>query len=193
MKERLNFSPKPFKTGQAPLVLLWLANLAVLIAMAGSIYYWNELRTENFSAHQEIDALEEQQRESAGRHQQLIQDLETINVKAYRKRVLQFHKIQTAYETHWGRLLDDLGSILPEDVRIVSLAPVITETRGYEEEETIIKLTAEARTKEAQLAFIRTLQGQVSFRDVRFETEEYSRDGVAVFFEIHFTHRPGRS
>lgn len=193
MKERLNFAPAPFPRRSPAKILLWLANLVCFLAVISLVVYWNSLRGDNASIHQQIDGLEQEQRTIADRHKLLTERLEEIDVPTYRKKVLQFHQIQSAYRTHWGRLLDDLGEHLPEDVRITSLIPVSTSTRPTRttaRDNTVIQLRGEARTKEAQLDFIRTLQDQPAFDNVRFENEDYDHGGVAVMFEILFTHRP---
>ena len=189
MKQRLNFSPKPFRTREGMLLLFWASNLVLILALAGSVQYWLGLRERNSSAHREIDALKQARQSLVEDHRRLARELDGIDLKNYRKRTNQFYEIQTAYHTQWGRLLDDLSAILPDDVRIISLAPNASAGRN-EDEGTIMKLSGEARTKSAQLKFIRTLQEQPAFGDVRFETEEYDRDGLAVSFELRFTHRP---
>ena len=190
MKQRLNFSPAPFTSGSSPVAMLWLLNLALIVALGFTVVYWNNLRKQNRAAHDQIDQLHSRQQTIAGTHEDQISELERIDVRAYREQVRQFHRIQTAWQTNWGQLLDDLGEILPEDVRIISLAPAATVNRSREQNRaTVISLSAEARNKEAQLVFIRALQEHQLFHDVRFENEEYDRSDVAVAFEIRFTHK----
>lgn len=193
MKQRLNFSPRPFPARRTPVAALMLLNLLLFLCLAGSIWYWLNLRNENRAVHDRIDTLKQDQRTVAGSHGDYVKELERIDIAQYKKDIRQYHNIQKAYETHWGRLLDDLGAILPEDVRIVRLTPTSGARDRDKNEEAIIRLSAEARNKEAQLNFIRKLQEQPGFEDVRFESELYrDRGDVAVAFDIRFTHRPGK-
>ena len=189
MRTRLNFSPAPFQFGHGALVLLWCLNLLLLAGVLTALVYWQSLRRENASSHQRIDALTASQADIAARNERLVRELDAIDIKEYRKKVTQFHEIQTAFETHWGRLLDDLGELLPDDVRIISLRPRNAQMAGRERQ-TRLRLAGEARTKEAQSKFIKTLQSRPAFEDVRLEAESYDRTGVALAFELVFAYRP---
>ena len=193
MKQRLNFSPAPFTSGRSPIAGLWLLNVLLVAALAFVLFYWSNLRQQNRTAHDQIDQLRGQQQQIVDQHQDRIRELERIDVRAYRKQVGQFYRIQTAWQTDWGALLDDLGEILPPDVRIVSLEPSATISRNRNQDRNdVINLKAESRNKEAQLTFIRALQEHKDFQDIRFEIEEYDRSDVAVAFEIRFSHKPVR-
>jgi len=192
MKQQLNFSPHPFQTRPMPLAVLMLFNLGLALFLLGSIWYWFGLRNENQAVHNQIGELKARQRTVVGGHEDFVRELETINIGEYKKNVRQYHGIQVAYQTHWGRLLDDLGTILPEDVRIVRMTPTSEARNKDKSQETVIHLSAQARNKASQLAFIRKLQERPSFHDIRFESETYGQGEVMVSFEIRFTHRPGK-
>lgn len=185
----LNFSPKPFQEAGGLFVVLWLVNLLLAVAFAGSIWFWLQLKDRNGADHRKIDGLKSRQREISRNHDARVREIEELDVKSYRKQVLQYHGIQTAFSTHWARLLDDLGTLLSEDVRLVSLRPGSSTSRKLEKN-TRLNLRGEARTKKAQLDFIRTLQKEPAFRNLRFETEEYLEGDVALVFEITFSYKP---
>ena len=190
MKGQLNFSPKPFRFKEKGLVLFWLLNCGLLILLAVSFLYWLQLREKNISAHGELDGLRDRQQQIVANHENLLTELESVNLNAYRKKVRQFHGIQAAFETHWGTLLDDLGQILPEDVRIVSLKPVYTGKPEGRSQNTL-KLTAEARHKKAQLSFVEAMQGERGFDQILIESEDYDQGTVALVFELSFSYQPG--
>ncbi len=190
MKNRLNFSPRPFPASRGGAAALWLLNLALLAGLIASLVYWSALRRQNQSAHRQIDDLKTAQRDAAGQRESMIRELRALNLREYAQKVDQFHRIQAAYGTHWGRLLDDIGAALPDDVRVVSLRPVAL--RGNRAGgETPLQLSAEARVKQAQLDFIRALQDHGAFHGVRLEREEYDQTGVAVAFDLALAYRPG--
>ena len=185
MKQRLNFSPQPFQNRHSALWILWPLNLLLMLCLVVSLWYWAQLRGRNRDAHRDIAAVRSQQQDVADQQADMARRLEAIDMKRYRKQVAQFHEIQATVQTHWGRLMDRLGELLPEDVRILRLAPAY---RGDDGGGVNLALTAEARNKQAQLRFIETLQQAPAFGGVRFQSEQYlDREGVAVAFEITFT------
>ena len=190
MRGQLNFSPKPFRLKEKGLVLFWLFNCGLLILLAVSFFYWLQLREKNVSAHGVLDGLRDRQQQIVANHENLLAELESVNLNAYRKKVRQFHGIQAAFETHWGTLLDDLSQILPEDVRIVSLKPVYTGKQEGRSQNTL-KLTAEARHKKAQLSFVESLQRESVFDQILIESEDYDQGTVALVFELSFSYQPG--
>lgn len=190
MKERLNFSPRPFRTRAPLLLVLWVTNLLLAAALVLTLWHWKGLRDQNSHAHDQIDTLKGKQQDLARQNDETVRNLEQVDIKSYRKRVRQFYEIQAAFQTHWGMLLDQLGTLLPEDVRLRELRPMTVRSDKAVRERRI-HLTAEARNKEAQLAFIRTLQTDAAFHSVSFESETYRKEGVALLFEISFDYRPG--
>lgn len=190
MKSRLNFSPEPFREGPGYLIAIWVANLLLVLLLGWSLWHWSGLRDQNASAHAAVDDLKNRQQAVADQHQGVVTELENVDMKNYRKTIRQFHEIQSAFQTHWGSLLDDLAGILPEDVRVLTLRPAFS-SRSQKNKSTVLHLTAEARNKEAQLALISALNERDDFTDIRFEAEDYDQTDVALVFEITFAYRPG--
>jgi len=190
VKQRLNFSPRPFRERDPRIVFFWLLNLVLLVCLLGTAWYWNQTRTDNRAAHQRLEALRREQRQLAESHRDTVETLEQINLQQYRKDLGLFHGIQIAFGTHWGTLLDDLSAVMNEDVRLTSLRP----SRGRNREAgdaTLLYLVGQARTKDAQLDLIRTLQKHALFGDVRFVEERYLEGDLSLEFEISFTYRGG--
>lgn len=191
MKERLNFSPKPFRERSRNLMLLWLVNLILLVAIAWSLQYWRGLHQSNAATHASIADIQAEQRAVGEDYSRALASLSDLDTREYLKQVTQFHSIQNAFRTHWGRLLDDLSDILPEDVRILRMRPSLSAAarRGGSDDTTILEMEGQARYKDAQLAFIKALQEHAAFENVRFQTETYDIDGVAVQFILSLSFR----
>lgn len=187
---RLNFSPKPFRTKGGPLLGLWVLNAVLIAALAIGVWHWQGLRGQNASAHGDIDALEAKQAEIAAENEDAVTWMEGVDMKTYRKQVRQFHEIQMAFGTNWGKLLDQLAVLLPDDVRMRELRPISARGRGSVRQQRI-HLVAEARSKEAQLDFVSTLQEDATIQQVTFESEVYREEGIALVFEISFSYQPG--
>lgn len=188
MKSRLNFSPQPFRDSSNLPLTLWVLNLVLLVALLGSAWYWLSLRGDNAQMHEQLSQLRGDQTVVAGDHAESVSELESIDLKDYRKTVQLYHSIQTGFDTRWGALLDDLGALVNDDVRIVSLRPMRGSSDREAQTATLISMSGEARNKEAQLALVRTLQADSRFDHVRFETEEYLDGDPALAFDISFAY-----
>jgi len=187
LRGRLNFAPRPFHQTTRSGALLWLLNLVLLAALVASFLYWQGLRRENASAHDQISRMKQRQQAIIDDHEKIVRELEEIDLRDYQKMIRQFGDVQASFSTNWGRLLDDLGSLLPNDVRIVSLKPGFGAGANQTNRHTV-RLTGEARNKKAQLAFVSTLQEKPDFGEVQFESETYGADRLV--FEISFTYLP---
>lgn len=189
MKNRLNFAPKPFLFRDRKVYALWLLNLAALGLLGFLGWSWWHLRSKNEAAHASLRDLQRQQTEHVERHGDILKQLGSVDLRDYRRQMRLFQGIQTAFSTQWGPLLDQIGSMLPEDVRMLELKPT-QGTRRSSDDTVIIQMRGEARTKKAELAFLEALDQAPNFSDVAFESENYEKPDVAVTFEIQFTYRP---
>jgi Tfp pilus assembly protein PilN len=189
VKRRLNFSSRPFGGVERGLPLLWALNALLLAALIFTAWRWQELRSRNSDAHAALDRVRGQQRSVAAEHEAILTRLEGVDVRSYRIDLLRYHAIQTALATEWGKLLDELGELLPEDVRLVRVRPGQTRLDDPGAANTI-ELDAESRTKEAQLAFVGALQARPGFEQVAFLDESYDQTGVAVAFSLSFRFQP---
>lgn len=189
MSDRLNFSPQPFRSRNAPLVALWALNLALLVGIGFCVWFWFGLRDRNQATHEDIDRLKAKQATLSQQNNEALRVLQGIDTKTYRSQVRLFHEIQSAFQTHWGKMLDELAVVMPEDVRLKELRPLSARGEGGVRE-TKIHLLAEARNKQAQLDFIRALQAHKAFQKLSLESETYGGE-VAVAFEISFDYTGG--
>ncbi len=189
MSDRLNFSPQPFRSRSALLLAFWVLNLALLVAVGACAWFWLDLREHNQDTHDDIDRLKSKQHELGQQNDQALKILQGIDTKTYRTQVRLFYEIQTAFQTHWGKMLDQLAEVMPEDVRLRELRPLSARGDGGVRE-TKIHLLAEARNKQAQLDFIRALQAHQAFQKLSLESESYGGE-VAVAFELSFDYTGG--
>jgi Tfp pilus assembly protein PilN len=80
----------------------------------------------------------------------------------------------------WTDLLSRLEEVLPADVRLTSIAPVITHG------EISLNLTAIARSHEAGLAFVSRLEGHGDFKDVYPESASQSPEGEQFHYRVGY-------
>ena len=189
MRHRLNFAPKPFLFRDPRLVGVWLLNLLAVVCLIWLAMTWMGLRAKNSEAHGALRALQEERQALLDHHGSVVGKLEAIDLREYRKQMTQFQGIQTAFATQWGPLLDTIGALLPEDVRLLELKPAAR--ASYQSANSVtLQLQGEARTKDAELRFLEALDGSASFDQIVFLTEDYEQPGVAVTFEIQFNYQP---
>lgn len=191
MRYRLNFSPEPFLQRDARLMALWVLNIVAFAALLFGLMQWYQMRNRNAQVHASLADLREQQNELASTNEIIVERLEDLDVRSYEKDMARFRVIGDAFRTRWGHLLDELGTLLPPDVKIETLRSDTDRKRGNVRR--TFTLQGAARTKEAQLAFIEKLQAHEAFGDVAFASEDYQQNGVAVGFSIQFTYPQGGS
>jgi len=189
LKQRLNFAPNPFLHRHPLAMAIWTLNLLALLAIGWLGLRWYQLRAKNAEAHTSMGQLQQERQSLVDRHRDILAQLDAVNFSDYRRQMTLFQGIQTSFSTQWGPLLDTLGTLLPEDVRLLELKPG-TRPGGENTQTVLLQLRGEARTKDAELRFMEALDNQPEFSNVVFESETYDQPGVAVAFEIQFAYEP---
>nr|WP_320131388.1 PilN domain-containing protein [uncultured Holophaga sp.] len=118
-----------------------------------------------------------QTREMAGREVQLIADLKEIDVEQEAPRWKLAERILSERSLPWTRITSELERCLTEDVRIKSILRSKGGDRKVE-----IKIKGEARTREAEVAFMESLQKNPFFAQVVLEREA-ERQGGGIDFD----------
>lgn len=188
---RLNFSTRPFPFRDRVLTSFWTLNLVLAALVVLALIPWVHYRNKNQQAHQTLETISAERRETARDAESMLRTLEEMDLRVYRKKVDQFDDVQTALRTHWGPMLDTLSELLNEDTRILSLRPAQRGRNDRSRRETVIEVSAEARHKDAQIAFFQALQEHTAFENVFFSVESYEAGSDGVAFEITFTYLPG--
>ncbi len=185
MNHPLNFSPHPFRGHNPKLYGIWALNLGLLVAGIWAASVWLQLRGDNSQSHAQLSLLQTEEQQIAQDMSHALTKLGTINLKSYNKEMEQYGSIQQSLDSNWVQLLDDLASLVNEDVRIMRIQS--GEASG--QQDMPLTLRGESRNKDAQLQFIRAIQAHPSFRDVRFDLESY--DQSRIRFELRFAYRGG--
>lgn len=187
MKEHVNFSPEPFHNHRFVLVIVWCLNVVLMAGLVFSSVQWMRLNQNNRQAHRalaEIAAERHSYQDAVRRAEDAIDE---IDRDTYQKQIPEFQAIQSAFHSQWGSLLDDLGSLLGPDVRLVRLES--EESLNPQAKTMSMRLDGVCRHKTAELEFIRALQKHPAFENVRFEAEAYRQDrDQAIVFQIQFNY-----
>lgn len=176
----LNLAPRPTLWRQRHVELGWGllgVGTAVLILAAGLTgkAYWDARK-----AGQEAFLLTEEARKSAKREQQLLSQLAAFDVAKEAPRWRNAERILQERALPLSRLLAELEQCLPDGVRLKG----IQRSRGRDR--VMMKLRAEAKSREAEVAFIEALQQAPVFASVGLERES-ERQGAGWDFELSLT------
>src|SRR6266849_3599561 len=165
MKVRLNLATAPLETHRrfaagaalvgsiAVIALVWLSWHAYKARRADS-----ELRAERVQLEQRMDTLRRERRE-------LEQFFNRPDVLKVRDRSAFLNGLIEQRSFPWTKIFMDLERILPEGVRVVSIAPKMT-PNGVE-----VKLLVGANSDENKLKFLRALEGSRDFTRIQLLAE----------------------
>ena len=180
MSHPLNFSPKPFRGHNYWLYAIMSMNVMILALSLWTAWNGAQLRAENKQSHQQLAELQNEKAVVIASLNQALGDLGQVDIKNYDRQMEQYDSIHKAFNTEWVQLLNDLANLVNPDVRII---------RVQTSDSSQLSLRGSARTKEAQLSFIRALQSHSSFSRIRFDSETYAARNIT--FELQFAYRGG--
>ncbi|MEO8218156.1 MAG: hypothetical protein ABI718_13840 [Acidobacteriota bacterium] len=110
-----------------------------------------------------------------------------VNVKALKAETAFINEQIEARAFSWSRLLDDMESVQPKDVRLINLNPVV-DKNGM----TRLSISAVAKNHSSMIAFLRTLLSDSRF-DGPFPQGETVNDDGTISFVLNTGYRPKQS
>lgn len=175
----LNLSTRPFRPYRAANLGLF-AVLLILVAVSAVQFYGYQrystlaaaTREEERVYREEADRLSEQTRS-------LNQKMSRSNATAKLSEVEQLNQLLLRKSFSWTRLLANLEKLVPEDVRMVSLQPVVDEQGKI-----YLNMNVRGRTLADVTEFLKALENSKVFHDVALAVEE--KKGAAAG-EVEFT------
>jgi len=174
---KLNLAPPPSLWRRQHGALGWLALAlgGLSLALAGSLS-WRAYQQANRMG-REAFLLSRQTQEALARHSSIQAQLRAINVQKELPRWRLAERILVERSSPWSRLTAELERSLVQDVRIRTLQ----RSRGSDQQ-IVVKLKGEARTREAEAAFVESVQGNPFFAQLLLERES-ERQGGGIEFE----------
>ena len=171
----VNLASRPFSS-QAPVlrVAVLLGLLGLVLLVANGKLYWSYFSASGEEARTELVALEERIAEIESERVRLDREIAGYDLASMDAQV-EYLNLRIAERSFgWGRLFEDLGEVMPEDVRLERLSPRL----GHFEADTggvpvrvLLTIEGAARKDEALLDFIDAL-----FEHPRFEDPDPSRE-----------------
>lgn len=174
----LNLAPRPSLWRQRHVLLGWIAlgtGCAILMGAIG--FTWRAYHQANRAGRAAVSLTEETKR-AARQEQQIQASLLEIDVAREGARWKLAERILQERSLPWSRLTTELEQCMAPDMRLVNLQ----RTRGSAQQ-VVMKLKGEARTRQAEAAFVDALRNTPVFAQVTMERES-ERVGGGWDFEI---------
>lgn len=200
----IDLSARPF-VNRRPVVrlslLLWLAGGLLL---AGNVWlYWDFIAGRG-NLHSRLREVDEGIRIEERRISTLTSELSSFDLGAQNEQVIYLNERIDQRRFSWSRLFDDLSGLLPQDVRLINLAPSGgTGERGGRARRTRtttprdpgrieLSIQGQARTDQAILDFVDALFADPSFERPNLIQQRQEGQG-AIEFDLqvlYFADRP---
>ena len=174
----LNLAPRPSLWRQRHQLLGWSALALGVIVLLGSIgFTWRAYYQANRAGRDAV-TLTEETRRAARQEQQLQASLQNMDAGREQSRWKLAERILQEQSLPWSRLTTELEQCMVPDMRLKGLQRARSSTQ-----QVVMKLKGEARTREAESAFVETLRATPVFAQVVLEREA-ERSGGGWDFEL---------
>lgn len=174
---KLNLAPPPSLWRRQHALLGWLVLAVGMLSLAlVSAFTWRAYQQASRMG-REAFLLSKQTQEALTRQGNIQAQLRAINVQKELPRWRLAERILGERSSPWSRLTAELERSLVQDVRIRTLQ----RNRGSDQQ-IVVKLKGEARTREAEAAFVESVQKNPFFTQLVLERES-ERQGGGIEFE----------
>jgi len=174
----LNLAPRPSLWRQRHITLGWTTLGVGILFLAGAIgYTWRAYHQAN-RAGREAVSLTEEARHAAQQEQQIQDSLQDMDASREQSRWKLAERILQERSLPWSRLTAELEQCMVPDMRLKGLQRARSNAQ-----QVVMKLKGEARTRQAEAAFVEALRATPVFAQVILERES-ERTGGGWDFEI---------
>lgn len=174
----LNLAPRPSLWRQHHQTLGWIALGVGIVFMAGAIgFTWRAYHQANRAGRDAV-SLTQETRRAARQEQQIESSLQDMDATREQSRWKLAERILQERSLPWSRLTAELEQCMVPDMRLKGLQ----RTRSNAQQ-VVMKLKGEARTRQAEAAFVEALRAAPVFAQVILERES-ERAGGGWDFEI---------
>lgn len=154
----LNLASRPFRDYRPLYLVVVVASILIAVMMFLNIDTYLRYVRETKTKRAQIDKLEQQIEEEQRRTEQVNQRLKTVDVKLLSSQT-QFVNTQLAQRAFsWSELLDRLERVLPDDVRVQTIAPVFDRNGMIH-----LSLNCDTKTGEGMINTIRRFNADPNF------------------------------
>jgi hypothetical protein len=174
----LNLAPRPSFWRLRHLILGWIALGAGILFLAGALgFTWRAYHQASRAGRDAVSLTDETKR-AARREQQLQATLQDMDATREQSRWKLAERILQERSLPWSRLTAELEQCMVPDMRLKGLQRARSSAQ-----QVVMKLKGEARTRQAEAAFVEALRTAPVFAQVILERES-ERTGGGWDFEI---------
>ncbi|MBK9795671.1 MAG: hypothetical protein IPP58_04120 [Holophagaceae bacterium] len=175
---QLNLAPRPSLWRQRHLALGWIGLGAGLLVLAGAIgFTWRAYHQASRAGRAAV-SLTEETRRAAKQEQQLQASLQDMDATREQSRWKLAERILQERSLPWSRLTAELEQCMVPDMRMKGI-----QRSRSNAQQVVLKVKGEARTRQAEAAFVEALRTTPVFAQVVLEREA-ERSGGGWDFEI---------
>ena len=174
----LNLAPRPSLWRQRHLLLGWLSlGIGIAVLVCTIAMTWRAYHQANSAGRAAVSLTAEAKR-AARQEQQIQASLQDMDATREQSRWKLAERILQERSLPWSRLTAELEQTMVPDMRLKGLQRARSNSQ-----QVVLKLKAEARTREAEAAFVEALRATPVFAQVILERES-ERAGGGWDFEI---------
>lgn len=193
--QQLNFAKAPFRNERLPM-LLYSAAVAVLLALSliHGVILTRYLLREQEELDVKVEALEKERADLSTRIRRTDSDLDSQRSEAHSERIRFLAGLYRQKSFSWTGLFNELESLTPPSVRIISISPgQIGRSNDEIADEIEVRLEVVARSRDDILEMIGQLEKNRFLTTVlpRSETEGSEGGGVAASLTLQYV-RPSK-
>jgi len=174
----LNLAPRPNLWRQRHVALGWMALGVGIVFLAGAIGFTWRAYHQASQAGRDAVSLTEEARHAAQQEQQIQDSLQDMDASREQSRWKLAERILQERSLPWSRLTAELEQCMMPDMRLKGLQRARSNSQ-----QVVMKLKGEARTRQAEAAFVEALRTTPVFAQVILEREA-ERAGGGWDFEI---------
>lgn len=175
---QLNLAPRPSLWRQRHLALGWIGLGAGLLVLVGAIAFTWRAYHQASRAGRAAVSLTEETRRAARQEQQLQASLQDMDATREQSRWKLAERILQERSLPWSRLTVELEQCMVPDMRMKGI-----QRSRSNAQQVVMKVKGEARTRQAEAAFVEALRSTPVFAQVVLERES-ERTGGGWDFEI---------
>jgi Tfp pilus assembly protein PilN len=171
MKLRLNLASNPLENNRRFLfgatLVGALAGFAFLLLSAAAVRNWSN----NRALRAEVSDLEQKMRDFRGQRRELDDFFRRPETRKLMDRAAFLNSLIEQRSFPWTRIFSDLERRLPDGVRVLAISPFMREGRVH------LRLIVGARSDEAKLKFLATLEDSPEFSSLQVVSDGRGRSG----------------
>jgi hypothetical protein len=173
----LNLAARPYRDYRPVYAVVVLLSLLTAFLMLNNIETYYRYVHETKSTRAEIERVEEQTQLEKQKHESARGRLQGLDLTRLddQTRFINAKLAERAFS--WSRLLDELESILADDVRLISITP------GFNEENRAVRLDLhfQAKSADGMITTINRMNLDPQFADAFPTTETQDENGIYTF------------